>query len=521
MKKLTGVILAVLFSFLGLTMLFADTGDFNNDSRSDLVIKNTSSGQTVLWFMNADGTHSGYKTLFTDTKSTIAGIGDFNNDGISDLIKRNTATGQTNIWFMNADGSRKSYTVLFTDTNSTVVGTGDFNNDDISDLIKRNTATGQTNIWFMNADGSRKSYKVILSDKNWTVVPAAGSAVWSCLGNGLTNPVNSLVPYSGKLYAASYGVSEWNGTNWTDKSSGLHALFGSGDVYALASFNNALFAGGDFTVYTPENNWYNNAARFSNGSWTTCGSGMGNDASGMSGRVNSLVVYNGQLYAGGGFATAGGDPLYPQDAAYIARFDGTEWQPVGGGMNFTVTDMVIYNGELVVSGLFTRAAYLTATGEENPGSMSANYIARWNGTSWAPLGSGMNGKVTALAVHNGVLYAGGSFSTAGGVPAQSIAKWNGTSWSSVGNGITGGGQVYTLAAYHNELYAGGTFTVGGGNAGNYSMSWDGVQWKSVGSGTNGNVIVLFPYDSDLIVGGSFSTAGGISASNVVKYSVTD
>jgi hypothetical protein len=40
--------------------------------------------------------------------------------------------------------------------------------------------------------------------------------------------------------------------------------------------------------------------------------------------------------------------------------------------------------------------------------VSANYIARWNGTSWSALGTGMNGSVSALAVlPNGDLIAGG------------------------------------------------------------------------------------------------------------------
>lgn len=290
-------------------------------------------------------------------------------------------------------------------------------------------------------------------------------------------------------------------------------MFGAGDVYALANFNDVLFAGGFFTVLTPDGNWYNNAARFHNGYWTTCGSGTGNDGSGMNDQVNYLIEYNGQLYAGGRFGSAGGDPLYPQEVGYIARFDGTAWHPVGEGMNWTVTDMAVYNGELVVSGLFTEEDF---TGR---GGYPANYIAKWNGVNWSPFGSGMDGRVTALAVHNGELYAGGLFENAGGVPARNIAKWNGQSWSPVGNGI-GGQQVYTLASYNNELYAGGEFRTISGNAGNYIMSWDGTQWKSVGSGTDGPVITLLPDSSGLIVGGSFSTAGNVSANNIAKYSVT-
>ena len=46
----------------------------------------------------------------------------------------------------------------------------------------------------------------------------------------------------------------------------------------------------------------------------------------------------------------------------------------------------------------------------------------------------MNGFVYALAVSGTNLYAGGSFSTAGGVPANFIAKWDGSTWSALGSG---------------------------------------------------------------------------------------
>jgi len=64
--------------------------------------------------------------------------------------------------------------------------------------------------------------------------------------------------------------------------------------------------------------------------------------------------------------------------------------------------------------------------------VTANRIARWDGSSWAPLGSGMNSwegssAVLALAVlRSGDLVAGGSFTRAGGLPSGYWARWSET-----------------------------------------------------------------------------------------------
>jgi hypothetical protein len=54
--------------------------------------------------------------------------------------------------------------------------------------------------------------------------------------------------------------------------------------------------------------------------------------------------------------------------------------------------------------------------------MSANYIAKWDGSSWSALGSGMNNYVYALAPSASDLYAGGSFATAGGKVSAYVAR---------------------------------------------------------------------------------------------------
>jgi hypothetical protein len=86
-------------------------------------------------------------------------------------------------------------------------------------------------------------------------------------------------------------------------------------------------------------------------------------------------------------------------------------------MNGSVNALAVSGTDLYAGGYFTTA-----------GGVTANRIAKWNGSAWSALGSGMNYPVNALAVSGTDLYAGGSFSTAGGVSAKSIAKWNGSAW---------------------------------------------------------------------------------------------
>src|SRR5262245_61075890 len=88
---------------------------------------------------------------------------------------------------------------------------------------------------------------------------------------------------------------------------------------------------------------------------------------------------------GGDYTVAGAGP-----AAYLAVFDpiAQAWSPLGGGTNGPVWALTsLANGDLVVGGEFTSA-----------GGISASRVARWNGTTWSPLGSGCSDTVRALAV---------------------------------------------------------------------------------------------------------------------------
>jgi hypothetical protein len=88
----------------------------------------------------------------------------------------------------------------------------------------------------------------------------------------------------------------------------------------------------------------------------------------------------------------------------------------------------------------------------------------------------MNGQVNALAVSgNGDLYAGGSFTIAGGVSANRVAKWNGTAWSPVGSGFDCC-YISALAISGSTVYAGGIFSMVGGAG---IAKWNGSSWSPV------------------------------------------
>jgi hypothetical protein len=80
-------------------------------------------------------------------------------------------------------------------------------------------------------------------------------------------------------------------------------------------------------------------------------------------------------------------------------------------------------------------------------------------------GDGDTPRVDALAVSGSDLYAGGYFTTAGSISAANIAKWNGSSWSALGSGMNS--VVYALAVSGSDLYAGGYFTTAGGKVSAY------------------------------------------------------
>ena len=128
----------------------------------------------------------------------------------------------------------------------------------------------------------------------------------------------------------------------------------------------------------------------------------------------------------------------------------------------TIDDLLVNGSDVYVAGQFTDAG----------GVSGLNYLAKWNGSSWGPVGTAgsITGRVNALAVIGNFLYVGGSFTNAGGVAeADGIAKFDmvgAGGWSAVGEQqpatglgpLAGTATVYALEVDGTSLLVGGAFT---------------------------------------------------------------
>ena len=248
-----------------------------------------------------------------------------------------------------------------------------------------------------------------------------------------------------------------------------------------------------------------------------------NGIAGVNGTVYASVMWDPdgagpsqeQLVVGGTFSIAG-----MTAASNIATWDGVNWKSLGSGIegptvSTSVRSLAIASdGSLVVGGSFPTA-----------GGIAANNIAKWNGTQWLPLGDGTTGSVFSLVAEpGGGVIAGGSFMNAGGLAANRIARWNGTTWSALGSGTNN--NVYSLARLSTgTIVAGGMFTIAGDIPVSRIATWDGVAWSALGSGfTNSysglpsvDSIAIDAADRIVVAGNFFWSADGRAMNGMAQW----
>lgn len=234
---------------------------------------------------------------------------------------------------------------------------------------------------------------------------------------------------------------------------------------------------------------------------------------GLNGAVNVVVIHGSDVYVGGNFTDAGGDP----DADCLARWDGSNWHAVAAGISppFQVYSITISGSNIYVGGSF----------DNINGNTNLKRIARWDGSNWNALGTGLNSTVYSIAVSGSDVYVGGGFSNAGGINAADfLARWNGSNWSAVGGGNLSG-IVRSLVLSGSNLYVGGQFTDAGGNQDADRVArWNGSSWNSLGTSalSNGLVQAISIAGNDVYVGGTFTdAAGNPNADRIARFDGTN
>jgi len=224
-------------------------------------------------------------------------------------------------------------------------------------------------------------------------------------------------------------------------------------------------------------------------------------------RVSCMLKYNGELYIGGDFTQVGGLVAFR-----VAKWNGTNWSTLGSGLNYSVNDLIEYNGDIYAAtqqGIYKWDGISWSLGF--PGTFNVlciyngqiaaagySYVTIGSNTTWNQIGFNANGEINALCVFNGELYYG---STDNSPPPgySTLAKWDGLTWVDVAGITAATPSINSLTIFNNKLIAGGRFASLGGLTIANIAEYDGSNWALTGDGMD-VVIALSTINNKLYIG---------------------
>lgn len=323
---------------------------------------------------------------------------------------------------------------------------------------------------------------------------------WQPLPGGSLNYfVTAIIKFKGHLWvggafsqagpiSAQYVVRH-DGNNWIQTPALQNAPF------HFCEYNSELYALGGFEV---DGNRYG-MMKWTGSSWQPLGAV---DASW--GRMETAVVYGGELIVGGQFYSVDGTP-----ATSLAKWNGNFWTTFSGQTNCfwlwppRIKGLHENNGILYVAGAFDELC-----------GVNTSCAGKWNGSSWSNLSIAWNTHAKGFVSSGNNTYCYGIFQGAGSSTSWRVAKVDSINvWANTGNGIRL--SAYSGANYNSKIYiAGEPASYGGDYIGNCGY-WDGSQWvaDNLGLASNSSIRTLYNDASQgvLYAGGDFRKYFGDSA----------
>jgi hypothetical protein len=156
----------------------AGIGDFNGDGKSDILWRNTASGSVQAWLMNGASALSQTTVGSVSPSSgwSIVGTGDFNGDSKSDILWRNSSTGTVEEWLMDGAGvsSTPDIATLAPSSGWSLAGIGDYDGDGRSDILWRDANTAAVQAWLMSGATIASATNIGSVPSSWSVVAGTG-----------------------------------------------------------------------------------------------------------------------------------------------------------------------------------------------------------------------------------------------------------------------------------------------------------------------------------------------------------
>jgi len=194
----------------------AGIGDFDGDGKDDILWRNTATGDNYLYPMDGLSIKAaeGYLRTVADTTWQVVGVADFDGDGKSDVLWRNSASGQNYLYPMDGRAIKASEGFLRTvaDTTWQVKGVGDFDGDGKADIVWRNSASGENYLYLMDGrvikptEGSLRT----IADLNWQIVAVGdydGDGKSDLLWRNSSTGENYIYPMDGTTIKPTEGLT--------------------------------------------------------------------------------------------------------------------------------------------------------------------------------------------------------------------------------------------------------------------------------------------------------------------------